>query len=123
MSRSLRNHDPLCDPVVGGLKVGGSLPGGSHGGGVGSDAWLPGDSSLTDFTPTTSEETPKLVATIPVGSDPDGGAYDGGKGEVLLANQGSSSVSVISDAIDSVVATVAGYGEQRYGFAYDGARG
>jgi DNA-binding beta-propeller fold protein YncE len=44
-----------------------------------------------------SDVTNAVVATITVGSGPLGVAYDGGKGEIFVANSGSNTVSVISD--------------------------
>ncbi|MGB6462713.1 MAG: hypothetical protein WBF38_00615, partial [Nitrosotalea sp.] len=38
------------------------------------------------------------VATVPVGSNPEGVAYDSGKGEIFVANVATNSVSVISDS-------------------------
>jgi YVTN family beta-propeller protein len=48
----------------------------------------------------------EVTATVPVGSSPMAAVYDSGKGEVFVANSGSNSISVISDANDSVVATI-----------------
>ena len=57
-----------------------------------------------------------------VGSNPDGVAYDSGKGEVFVANAGGNTVSVASDSDDKVVATVAAAGNPT-GVAYDSAKG
>ena len=46
------------------------------------------------------------VTTIPVGTNPDGAAYDSGMGEVFVASYNSDNVSVLSDLNNSVVATV-----------------
>src|SRR5207245_6563531 len=51
-----------------------------------------------------------------------GVAYDGAKGEVFVANQGSNNVSVISDAKNAVVANVL-VGSYPAGVAYDGVKG
>jgi YVTN family beta-propeller protein len=70
-----------------------------------------------------------VVATIKVGSGPFGVAYDSGKGEVYVANSVSNTVSVISDATNTVVASVAvGSGPPTGGYglldiAYDSAKG
>ena len=45
-------------------------------------------------------------STIKVGTNPDGVAYDSGKGEIFVINAGSNNVSVISDSTDTVVANV-----------------
>jgi YVTN family beta-propeller protein len=58
------------------------------------------------------------VATIPVGSDPDGMAYDGVRGEIFVSNAVSDNVSVISDRTDRVVASVP-VGGFPLGVAYD----
>src|SRR3989442_11279828 len=55
-------------------------------------------------------------------SIPFGVAYDGAKGEVLVANQGSNNVTVISDAKNAVVANVP-VGSYPAGVAYDGVKG
>src|SRR5438552_16415927 len=47
-----------------------------------------------------------VVATVNVGSNPFGVAYDSLKGEVFVANFGSNTVSVIEDSTNTVVATV-----------------
>ena len=48
----------------------------------------------------------EVTATVPVGSAPVAAVYDSGKGEVFVANAGSNSVSVISGANYSVIATI-----------------
>jgi YVTN family beta-propeller protein len=65
-----------------------------------------------------SDATNSVTASIPVGSDPDGIAYDSAKGEIFVLNAGkipgdvnasnfdNGTVSVISDASNSVVATL-----------------
>jgi len=68
---------------------------------------------------------PSVVTTVPVGSYPEGIAYDAAKGEVFVANINSGNVSVISDATDAVVATIL-IGSGLPGpnaVAYDPARG
>ena len=67
-------------------------------------------------------ETGWVVATVPVGSGPYGVGYDGGNGDVYVANSGSSTVSVISGTSNAVVATV-GVGAFPFGVAYDGGNG
>ncbi len=49
---------------------------------------------------------PTVVSTIPVGTDPEGLAYDPALGLVFVANTGSDNVSVISDTTAGVVATI-----------------
>src|ERR1017187_8501737 len=63
-----------------------------------------------------------LVATVTVGSQPYGIAYDSAKGEVFVANAASNTVSVISDSTNAVVATVA-VGSGPGIVAYDPAKG
>jgi len=48
----------------------------------------------------------EVTATVPVGLGPVWTAYDSGRREVFVANGGSNSVSVISDANYSVIATI-----------------
>jgi len=57
-----------------------------------------------------------------VGSNPDGVAYDSGKGEVFVANAGDSTVSVVSDSQNNVIATV-GAGGSPMALAYDSGKG
>ena len=45
-----------------------------------------------------SDSVNGVVATVPVGTEPWGVAYDSGKGEVFVANYGSNTVSVMSDS-------------------------
>jgi YVTN family beta-propeller protein len=47
-----------------------------------------------------------ITSPISVGNEPEGLAYDPAKGEIFVANGFSSSVSVISDSNNSVVATI-----------------
>ena len=63
-----------------------------------------------------------VVATVPVGSLPEGVAYDSAKGEVFVANDDSATVSVISDSTNAVVATVP-VGSIPEGLAYDSGKG
>ncbi|MGC2290070.1 MAG: YncE family protein [Thermoplasmata archaeon] len=71
----------------------------------------------------------RIVATIPVGTGPQGMAYDSAKGEVFVWNALSSNVSVIDDATNEIVATipVGSSTGQEFGYnealAYDNAKG
>ncbi len=64
------------------------------------------------------DRTNAVLATVCVGSLPDGAAYDSRYGEVFVSNSGSDNVSVISDATNQVVATVP-VGTDPAGIAYD----
>jgi YVTN family beta-propeller protein len=66
--------------------------------------------------------TVTVLAPIPVGSNPFGIAYDSAKGEMFVANNGGTTVSVISDASNAVVATVT-VGANPADVAYDSAKG
>ncbi len=60
-----------------------------------------------------------VVATVTVGSSPDGVAYDSGKGEIFVVNEATPGiVSVISDSTNKVTATVT-VGGGPVGVAYD----
>lgn len=59
-----------------------------------------------------------VSATITVGKDPQGIAYDPEMGEMYVANSGSNTVSVISDSTNTVVATI-DVGIQPKNVAYD----
>jgi len=63
-----------------------------------------------------------VVATIPVGRQPMGIAYDSGKREIFVTNYGSDTVSVISDSDYSIVATIP-VGRQPSALAYDSRKG
>src|SRR5881409_83422 len=63
-----------------------------------------------------------IVATVPVGSVPEGVAYDSAKGEVFVTNLVDGTVSVISDSTNAIVATVP-VGLAPIGAAYDPAKG
>lgn len=70
---------------------------------------------------------PSEVATVPVGSQPTGIAYDAARGEVFVTNEGVSpswagNVSVINDTNDTVVATIP-VGSYPVGAAYDRSKG
>ena len=66
--------------------------------------------------------SPSVVATIPVGNQPWGVAYDSAKGEIFVANYNDNTVSVISDSTNTVVATIH-VGASPFGVAYDPAKG
>jgi YVTN family beta-propeller protein len=63
-----------------------------------------------------------VIATIPVGIGPLGVAYDSVKGEIFVTNQGSNTVSVISDRNNTVVKNVS-VGSYPFGVAYDSVKG
>jgi len=69
-----------------------------------------------------SDRTNRVVATIPVGTDPYASAYDPHLGEVMVANYVSNNVTFIDDTTNRVVATVA-VGSEPNGIAYDTANG
>ncbi|MDE1821935.1 MAG: hypothetical protein KGI98_13930 [Euryarchaeota archaeon] len=65
-----------------------------------------------------------VIATIPVGCGPFGADYDPALGEVFVGNSCGDSLSVISAASQSVVATIAlGSGNDAEGVAYDTSNG
>ncbi len=64
----------------------------------------------------------QLVATIPVGNSPDAVAYDSVKGEIFVANELTSSISIISDSTNAVVATIP-VGNSPIAVAYDSGKG
>ena len=85
---------------------------------------VPTSALPTSTTPSPSPiptTTVKVTATIPVGTNPEGVAYDAGKGEMFIANYGSNTVSVISDSSNTVVATVP-VGIEPVGVAYDSGK-
>ena len=63
-----------------------------------------------------------VVATVAVGSQPSGAAYDSANGDIYVINELSGNVSVVSGASNTVVATVA-VGTEPEGAAYDNANG
>ena len=73
---------------------------------------------LSAFSPSLVHAQP---ATILVGSEPYGIAYDSAKGELFVANHNSGSVSVISDSTNTVVANVSV--RSPLGVTYDSAKG
>lgn len=91
--------------------------------------------SDSNFTSIISDANNKVVANVTVGEDPIGVAYDPAKGEVFVTNSEGTSyvagtyngtadgtVSVISDATNTVVANVT-VGIQPGGIAYDSSKG
>ena len=62
------------------------------------------------------------VATVTVGSSPQGIAYDYGKGEIFVANSGGDTVSMISDTANVLQANIT-VGNNPSGVAYDSAKG
>lgn len=68
-----------------------------------------------------SDSNNSVIASIGVGNFPEEMAYDSGMGEIFVANTGSSSISVISDSTNTVVATISGV--YASGLAYDSSKG
>lgn len=66
--------------------------------------------------------TDALVASISVGSLPQGLAYDWGTSQMFVINSFSDNVSVVDDRTDRVVASV-GVGSNPYGAVYDPVKG
>jgi YVTN family beta-propeller protein len=74
-----------------------------------------------------SDRTNTIVANVTVGDSPISLAYDSGKGETFVANQGSGTVSVILDSTHTVVATIDLKGHPSYSsrpsaLAYDSGK-
>src|SRR5438034_282394 len=63
-----------------------------------------------------------VTATVPVGANPTFAAYDSGRAEVFVANNGDNTVSVIEDCSNTVAATVS-VGDGPFGVAYDSGKG
>ena len=61
-------------------------------------------------------------APIVVGTDPNGVAYDSGKGELFVSNAENDTISVISDSTNTVIANVT-LGIVPWGVAYDSGKG
>ncbi len=67
---------------------------------------------------------PSVITSVGVGAFPDWAAYDAGTHEVFVPNANGNSVSVISDATDTIAATISlGAGASPSGIAYDPAKG
>src|SRR5437879_1504861 len=71
---------------------------------------------------TPSGHAAAVVATLTVGRAPHAVAYDSSKGEIFVANQNDSNVSVISDMTNTTVATVT-VGRAPSAIAYDSSMG
>jgi len=63
-----------------------------------------------------------VVASINVGSNPKGVAFDSAKGYVYVANSGSNNVSVINGATNKVIASIS-VGSDPVGAAFDPSNG
>lgn len=55
---------------------------------------------------TTAPAHPAVIATIPVGKDPEGAAVDATTNRIYVANHGSDTVSVIDGATNKVIASI-----------------
>ena len=78
----------------------------------------PGANPVPPQNPETVQTGFFVTATVSVGSNPDGVAYDSSNNYIYVANCGSNTVSVINGANNSVVATVS-VGSSPEGVAYD----
>jgi len=58
-----------------------------------------------------SDSTNKVIATIPVQSQPDGVAFDSHNNHVYVVNSGSYSASVIFDVTNTVIGTIVQFTE------------
>ncbi|HTY74566.1 MAG TPA: YncE family protein [Candidatus Nanoarchaeia archaeon] len=63
-----------------------------------------------------------VTATITVGNEPTGMAYDSAKGEIFVVNHAQNSVSVVSDGTNAVVSTIS-VGSGPYKVVYDSSKG
>jgi YVTN family beta-propeller protein len=63
-----------------------------------------------------------VTATITVGMNPEGIAYDSGKGEIFVSSMHNNTVSVISDTNNTVIKTIQ-VGNAPRGLVYDSAKG
>lgn len=79
--------------------------------------------STLDRVVSFSDSTSLILSNTSVGLIPSALAYDSGKGETFVANYGTTTVSVISDATNTVVHTVNMPGAGPYALAYDSALG
>ena len=87
----------VCLFIVSGVSAGHLLAPGSN----------PGGRTSLALSHIFDKASPHLSeSNITVGMSPYGDAYDSGKGEIFVANQGSDDLSVISDSTNSVVGTV-----------------
>ncbi len=101
---------------------------------IGATTTVGSNSASAGMVSVISDATNSVVATVAVGSDPNGIAYDAAKGELFVTNAGRNPsdisaanfntgvVSVISDATNTVVATVP-VGPFPQGIAYDSIKG
>ena len=82
----------------------------------------PNGQGLSGIVFVISDASNAVEATVPVGADPAGAAYDSAKGEVFVTDYDANNVSVISDTTNMVVATVpVGIGPN--GVGYDSSKG
>ncbi len=86
-------------------------------------------SKPTNTVAAISDSNYKVLANVTVGQNPVSIAYASALHEIYVANQGSGTISVISDASNSVMATIdlnknSGQGDRGIGFiVYDSGRG
>jgi YVTN family beta-propeller protein len=78
--------------------------------------------SSVDIIPGNYSGVPTIAATVPVGTDPFGVAYDNATGDVFVTNTGSDNVSVLSGNLSSPVVSIP-VGSGPLGVAYDPVNG
>ncbi len=70
-----------------------------------------------------SDSNNSIVATVNVGSEPYGVAYDSAKGELFVTNYDDNTVSVISDSTNTMYRYHRRLPRDRRGISYDSAKG
>jgi YVTN family beta-propeller protein len=81
----------------------------------------PAPKSSGTFSATETSRVANVIATVTVGDNATGLAYDSGKNEIFVSNQDDNTVSVISDDTNAVVAKVT-VGTWPTNLAYDSAK-
>jgi YVTN family beta-propeller protein len=88
---------------------------------VANSYWTNGG-SLEGTVSVISDSNNTVLANVKVGANPFYLAYDSGRGEMFVTNNGDGTVSVVSDSTNTVVANVTVEGGP-WGVAYDSGKG
>jgi len=82
----------------------------------------PSSVDIAPFISGSSSQTPEINATIPVGTDPFGVAFDSVTGAIFVTNTGSNNVSVLNGNLPTPVAAIP-VGSNPTGVAFDPSNG
>ncbi|MGI0054032.1 MAG: hypothetical protein ACREC5_01660 [Thermoplasmata archaeon] len=118
LGASLAHRLATVGPGPGRLSSGPSTPAGLAYDAASEAFFVADPPSSVDVVPGNFNKFPSVTATIPVGTNPFGVAYDNATGEIFVTNSGSDNVSVLYPNASTPPSSI-GVGTSPLGVAYD----